>query len=95
MINRARRSALRHYANGFYSTAPALLVYQSKVENILKCILDSIPSPSPSEKIQIKGGKVCLRRKGKTLLGILNKRFVFKNLLTTSSNVLPFHLSRP
>ena len=27
MINRARRSALRHYANGFYSTAPALLVY--------------------------------------------------------------------
>ena len=42
----------------------------SKVEKILKGILDSIPSPSPSVQIQIRGGKVCLRRKGKTLLGI-------------------------
>ena len=29
------------------------------VENILKGSLDSIPSPSPSVKIQIMGGKVC------------------------------------
>ena len=35
--------------------------YFSKVENILKCGLDSIPSPSSSVKIQIMGGKVCLR----------------------------------
>jgi hypothetical protein len=32
-----------------------------KVEKILKGSLDSIPSPSPSVKIQTKGGKVCLR----------------------------------
>jgi len=30
-----------------------------KVENVLKGSLDSIPSPSPSVKIQIMGGKVC------------------------------------
>ena len=44
-----------------------------KVEKILKGSLDSIPSPSPSMKIQITGGKVCLRCKGKTLLGVVNK----------------------
>ena len=32
-----------------------------KVENILKGSLDLIPSPSPSVKIQITVGKVCLR----------------------------------
>ena len=32
-----------------------------KIEIILKCSLDSIPSPSPSVNIQIMGGKVCLR----------------------------------
>ena len=36
----------------------------------LKDSLDSIPSPSM--KIQIMGGKVCLRCKGKTLLGVVN-----------------------
>ena len=45
----------------------------SKVEKILKGSLDSILSPSPSVKIQILGGKVCLRCKGKTLLGVVNK----------------------
>ena len=54
-----------------------------KVEKILKGSLDSIPSPSPSVKIQIMGWKVCLRCKGKTLLGIL---------LTSPSNVLPCYL---
>ena len=44
-----------------------------KVENILKGSLDLIPSPLPSVKIQIMGGKVCLRCKGKTLLGVVNK----------------------
>ena len=45
----------------------------SKVEKILKGSLDLIPSPSPSVKIDIMGGKVCLRCKGKTLLGDVNK----------------------
>ena len=49
------------------------------VENILKGSLDSIPSPLV--KIQIMGGKVCLRCKGKRLLGIVNK------LLKTKKNV--------
>jgi len=35
-----------------------------------------MPSPSLSEKIQIMGGKICLRCKGKTLRGIENKKFV-------------------
>ena len=35
-----------------------------KVEKILKCSLDLIPSPSPFVKIQIMCGKVCLGRKG-------------------------------
>ena len=48
-----------------------------KVEKVLKGSLDLIPSPTPSVKIQIMGGKVCLRCKGKTLLGDGNKVFVF------------------
>ena len=35
-----------------------------KVEKILKGSLDLMPSPSPLVKIQIMGGKVCLRCKG-------------------------------
>ena len=34
-------------------------------------------------------GKVCLRRKGKTLLGIVNKLLKTKSFLATPSNVLP------
>ena len=34
------------------------------VEMILKGSLDSIPSPSTSVKIQIMGGKICLKSKG-------------------------------
>ena len=67
-----------------------------KVEKILKGSLDWIPSPSHSEKIQIMGGKVCLRCK--TLLGIINKHLKKKSLLTSPSNVLPYtssKLSRP
>ena len=47
-----------------------LLNYPIKVENIQEDSLDSIPSPSLSVKIQIMSGKVCLRCKGKTLLGL-------------------------
>ena len=46
---------------------------QCKVENILKVSLDLTPSPTPSVKFQIMGGKVSLRSKGKTLLGVVNK----------------------
>ena len=59
---------------------------RSKVEKILKGCLASIPSPSPSLKIQIMGGKVCLKCKGKTLL------LKTKSLLTLPSNVLPYYL---
>ena len=45
----------------------------SRVENILKDSLDSIPSPSPLVKVQVMGVKICLRCKGKTLLGVVNK----------------------
>ena len=40
------------------------------------------------------GGKICLMCKGKKLLGIVNKFFVFKSLLTTPSNVLPLYLKQ-
>ena len=64
----------------------------SKVEKILKDSLDSIPSPSPSVKIQVMGGKVCLRCKGKTLLNGVDKLLKTKSLLTSPSNVLPYYL---
>jgi hypothetical protein len=65
-----------------------------KVEKILKASLDLIPSPSPSVEIQIMGGKVCLRCKGKTLLGVVNKLLKTKSLSTTPSNGLPLnHIS--
>ena len=53
-----------------------------KVEKILKGSLDSIPSPWFSVKIQIMSGKVGLRRRGKTLLGVVNKLLKTTSLLT-------------
>ena len=53
-----------------------VLLSSLKVEKILKGGLDSIPSLSM--KIQIICGKVCLRCKGKTLLGDVN--FVFSKV---------------
>ena len=49
--------------------------------------MDSMSSPSFSVIIQIIGGKVAF-------LGDVNKNFVFKSLLTTTSNVLPLHLKQ-
>ena len=66
-------------------------VFAGKVEMILKGSLDSIPSPSV--KIQIMGGKVCLRCKV-TLLGVFNKLLVFKSLFTKPNNVLHLHLKQ-
>ena len=64
-----------------------------KVEKVLKGSLDLIPSPLPSVKIQIMAGKVCLRCKGKTLLGAVNKLLKTKSLLTSSpNNGLPYYL---
>ena len=65
-----------------------------KVKQILKGSLDSIPSPSPSVKIQIMGGKICLRGKGETLLGAVNKLLKTKSLLITPKNVLLLHLKQ-
>ena len=66
--------------------------FMNKAEKILKGSLDLISSPSPSAKIQIMGGKVCLRCKGKTLMGIVNKLLKTKSLLTSPCNVLPYYL---
>ena len=67
-----------------------------KVENILKGSLDSIPSPSPSVKIQIMGGKVFLRCKGKTLLGVDNKIWKQKNVdITQQCFALLPHVNFP
>ena len=65
-----------------------------KLKKIYQDSLDSISSLSTSVKIQIMGEKVCLRYKGTTLLGVVNKLFVFKSLLTTPSNVMPLDLKR-
>ena len=62
-----------------------------KVEKILKDCLDSVPSLSPTVKIQTMGRKVCLRCKCKTFLGI-NKLLKTKSLLTSPSNALPHYL---
>ena len=45
------------------------------------------PITLPSVEIQIMGMKVCLRCKGRTLLAVVNKLFVFKKILTSPSNV--------
>ena len=63
-------------------------VHLFEVEKILKYSLGSIPSPSPSVKTQIMGGKVCLRCKGKTLLGVVNQLLKAKSLLTLPSNAM-------
>ena len=57
---------------------------EGKVKKIYEDSLHLIPSPSV--KIQIMGGKICLSCKGKTLL------LKTKSLLTSPSNVLPYYL---
>ena len=61
-----------------------------KVEKFLKGSLDSIPSPLV--KIEIKGRKVSLNCKCKTLQGIVDKLWKTKCLLTSPSNVFPYYL---
>ena len=50
-----------------------------EVEKIFKSSLDSIPSPSTSVEIQIMDRKVCLRCKGKILLGVVSKHLKTKS----------------
>ena len=64
----------------------------TKVEDILKGSLDSIPLPF-SVNSNYEWGSF-LDGKDKTLLGIVNKFFVFKSLFTTPSNDLPLHLNQ-
>ena len=57
--------------------------YLFKVEKILKGRQDLIPSPSPSMKIQIIGGKVC-----KTLLG--QKKICFQKFVDNTLQLFAF-----
>ena len=66
-----------------------------KVEKVLKGSLDLIPPPSPSVKIQIMSGKVCLRCKGKRLLVVVNKLLKTICLLTSPSNMLSSQVNLP
>ena len=50
-----------------------IALFFCKVEKILEDSLDSILSPSPSVKIM--DGEICLRCRGKTLLGVVKKLF--------------------
>ena len=59
-----------------------------KVENILKDNLDSIPSPSPSVKIQIMCWKSCFRCKDKTLLGVVDKFLKTKKFVDITQQCL-------
>jgi hypothetical protein len=61
-----------------------------KLEKILTGSLNSILSPSPSVKIQIMGGKICLRCKGETLLGVVNKLFKTKKFVDNTQQCFAF-----
>ena len=76
---------LDHDSHLILKTFCNLVLVYCKVEKIWEDSLDLIPSPLPSVKIQIIGGKVYLRWYGKTLLG---------DLLTSARNVLPLYLKQ-
>ena len=76
----------------YWRVMTTVWVWFFKVEKILKGSLVLIPSPSPSVKIQIMVGKVCLRCKGKTFLDVVNKLLKTKSFLTSPSNVLSYYL---
>ena len=65
------------------------MVKMIKIEKILKGNLHLISSPSPMLKVQIMCWTICLRCKGKILLGIVNKLLKTKWLFTSPGNVLP------
>ena len=83
IVSDEQRSYLNNFMEGcwpqarFFSNTESF-IETCNVKKILKGSLDSISSPSPSVKIQIICGKVCLRCRGKTLLGIVHKTFEYK-----------------
>ena len=79
----------RFFIHYYVSSISSLTRTYSKVKKVQEGSLDLISSPPPSVKIQIMGRKVCLRCKGKILLGVVNKLLKTKSLLTSPSNVLP------
>ena len=74
-------------------TKKVLKASNRKLEKILKGSLNSIPSHSPSVKIQIMGRKICLRCKGKTLLCVDNAQqcFSFTPQANFTAHILNFH----
>ena len=64
---------------------------KNKVKQISEDGLHLIPSLSSSVKTQIMGGKDCLKCKGKTLLGVVNKLLKTKSLLTSPGKILPYY----
>jgi len=73
---------------------PIFKADSGKVEKILKGSLDSIPSPSPSVKIQIMGGKVCFCQqtfKNKKFVDITQQCFALLPQVNFPANNLNFH----
>ena len=60
--------------------------FTGKVERIIKGSLDLIPSPSPSVKIQIIGGKVCLK------CWVMSTNFLYSKVCWQCSKNLPLNL---
>ena len=76
-----------------WADATDKICFGCEVEKILKVSLDLILSPPPSMKIQIMGGRVCLRCKDKTLLGLANKLLKTKKFVDINQQcfaLLPF-----
>ena len=74
---------------------PIFKADSGKVEKILKGSLDSIPSPSPSVKIQIMGaGKVCFCQQtfeNKKFVDITQQCFALLPQVNFPANNLNFH----
>ena len=73
---------------------PIFKADSGKVEKILKGSLDSIPSPSPSVKIQIMGWKVCFYQQSfenKKFVDITQQCFALLPQVIFPANNLNFH----
>ena len=79
--------------NIFFVSFLQIMKRTYKLEKKLKGSLDLIQSPSPSVKIQIMGGKVCLRCNGITLLDVVtvNKLLKTKSFAFTPQANFPAH----
>jgi len=77
--SRKEKKNTKHLGSKNCHTSSKVSTTCHKVKKILEEKPDLISSPSV--KIQIMGGKVCLRHKGKTLLGVVNKLFIFPPII--------------